>query len=459
MGHNNSGISRPTLRELATRLNSGAVTSRELVEESLAIADTADSAVWTQRYDEAALALAGEIDRQRQGGADPGEFAGIPVAIKDLFDLAGSETLAGSVVLRGRAAATESAPAVERLRQHGLIVIGKTNMTEFAYSGLGINPHLGTPANPADTTTPRIPGGSSSGSAVAVATGAVPVAIGTDTGGSIRIPASLCGLVGFKPSARAVPAEGLVPLSTTFDSIGPLANSVQCCADIHAMLTTQTPSILGGPDRPVRCLVPTNVVRDAAEAGLLQRFDNGIGALASAGILDTTESPLALFDEVLASGIQGTIAAYEGWQWHRDLVERGAVHYDPRVLSRLRGGADIPEALYRQALADRARLIGSYQKLMQEFDAILLPTTAISAPPLADFADDDFYVRTNQLILRNTSIGNSLDTAAISLPLPPTADSPLPAGMMIMRPGGQEQQTLEIALTLERELARVYLTG
>src|SRR5438874_12202294 len=222
---------RPTLAALAADLAAGRTTSRELVEAALdRIADPAGEGVRAllKVYGREARAVADAQDQLRQSGYVASPLAGIPVSIKDLFDVAGEVTLAGSKALDDRPPATADAPVVARLKAAGAIIIGRTNMTEFAFSGVGINPHYGTPGNPYDRSL--IPGGSSSGAAVSVGDGQAVVAIGTDTGGSVRIPAAFCGIAGFKPTQYRVSRDGAVPLSTTLDSIGPLANSIACCA-------------------------------------------------------------------------------------------------------------------------------------------------------------------------------------------------------------------------------------
>src|SRR5882757_8071608 len=232
----------PTLKQIAMRLETGEA-SRALVDQCLErIKDAAGEGPRTflKVYGEDARMAADAYDALRRHGAAPSLFAGIPVSVKDLFDVAGDVTTAGSIALRHAPPATRDATAIARLRAAGFIPIGRTNMTEFAFSGLGINPHYDTPRNPYDRKTGRIPGGSSSGAAVSVSDGMAMAALGTDTGGSCRIPAAMCGIVGFKPTASRVPTAGTYPLSPSLDSIGPLANSVACCAALDAVLASHT---------------------------------------------------------------------------------------------------------------------------------------------------------------------------------------------------------------------------
>src|SRR5579864_6340073 len=234
---------KPTVMSLAAELKDGRTTSRELIEQALArIADPAGEGARTfiKVYADSARAAADAQDVLRKAGYVASPLAGLPVSIKDLFDVAGEVTLAASKALDDRPPAVQDAPVVARLRAAGAVLIGRTNMTEFAFSGVGINPHFGTPGNPYDRRL--IPGGSSSGAAVSVGDGAAIVAIGSDTGGSVRIPAALCGIVGFKPTKRRIPTDGAFPLSYTLDSIGPLAPSVAACAIADAVMAGEAPS-------------------------------------------------------------------------------------------------------------------------------------------------------------------------------------------------------------------------
>jgi len=259
--------SKRTVLDTAADLANGRTTSRELVEAALAqIADpTGEGArTFVRIYGDSARAAADAQDRLRKAGYIASPLAGLPVSLKDLFDVSGERTLAGSKALGDSPPAQHDAPVVSRLRAAGAVLIGRTNMTEFAFSGVGINPHYGTPGNPYDRRL--IPGGSSSGAAVSVADGGVVVAIGTDTGGSVRIPAALCGIVGFKPTQKRILRDGVTPLSTTLDSIGPLANSVACCAVADAVLAGELPSVPPAtPVEAIRLGVPqTYVLNDLA---------------------------------------------------------------------------------------------------------------------------------------------------------------------------------------------------
>jgi aspartyl-tRNA(Asn)/glutamyl-tRNA(Gln) amidotransferase subunit A len=228
-----------TLEELAAQLQSGKTTSRDLTEACLArIEDETGEGVraFLSTDAEGAIATADFMDARRSAGRAPSPYAGIPISLKDLFDVAGEVTAAGSTILRSSEPVTADATCVARLRAAGFVFLGRTNMTEFAYSGVGVNPHYGTPKSVWDRAQGRIPGGSSSGAAVSVADGMAYVGLGTDTGGSCRVPAAFNGITGYKSSTGRVPRDGVFPLSDTLDTVGPLANSVQCCSTIDAMM-------------------------------------------------------------------------------------------------------------------------------------------------------------------------------------------------------------------------------
>ncbi len=349
-----------TLTDLADALDAGRTTSRALVEQCLArIADPAGEGAraFVAVAAEAARAQADATDSLRRHGRAAGRYAGIPVSVKDLFDVAGEVTAAGSVVLAGAPPAAAHAPVVARMLAAGFVPVGRTNMTEFAFSGLGINPHHGTPASPWDRATRRIPGGSSSGAAVSVADGMAFAALGTDTGGSCRVPAALCGIVGYKPTARRVPIAGVLPLSFSLDSVGPLANSVACCAIVDAVLAGEPPA----PPRPrplagVRLALPDRIVTDGMDQPTAAAFDRALATLSAAGAtIERVHFPA--LDRIGAATARASIAACEAYAWHRPLLARGAARYDPRVRARIEGGAAASAADYLDALASR-RAIG-----------------------------------------------------------------------------------------------------
>lgn len=440
----------PTLAELRTALDEGRATSLQLTDAALAhIADPAGEGVrvYTRVYSAQARAAAQASDLLRGAGLARSPIDGLPISIKDLFDVAGETTLAGSVALQGAPAAKENAVIVQRLLAAGAVIVGRTNMTEFAYSGLGLNPHYGTPRNPWDRATGRIPGGSSSGAAVSVTDQMAVAAIGTDTGGSVRIPAALCGLTGFKPTARRVPLTGALPLATRLDSIGPIAASVACCAQLDAILAGDTrplpkPARLAG----MRLAVPTNIVQDGMDSHVAASFRAALSRLSAAGAL-VEEIVVPEFDELASINATGGLSSAEAWTWHRALIERASDRYDPRVLSRIRRGQTMTAADLLELLDARLRWIASLEERIAGFDAMLMPTVPVVAPTLAELSEDDAYYRTNALILRNPTFINFLDGCALSLPchVPGTA----PVGLMIAGAGGRDRDVLGLGMVVE----------
>lgn len=443
-------MQRPlTLAELSRQLTTGTTTARALVEQALArIADpSGEGARVFIHVSRTARARADEIDRQRAAGVNLGPFAGIPLAIKDLFDVEGEITSAGSRILADAPPATRDAPAVARLRSAGFIFIGRTNMTEFAYSGLGLNPHYGTPLNPFDRATGRIPGGSTSGGAVAVTDGMAAASLGTDTGGSCRIPAALTGIVGFKPTASRIPREGVVPLSRTLDSVGPLAGSVACCATLDAILSDSTNASL--PDvalREVRLLVPTTLVLNDLDATVARLFERAVGRLERAGARIVREA-LPELDQIVQLNAKGGIAAAEAYAWHRPMLEREAHRYDPRVCARILKGREQSAADLRELLEARAGLIETLGAKTRDYAALIMPTVPIVAPPLSAFVQDADYVRLNALVLRNPALGNFLDGCGISLPVHDLGEAPV--GLMLIGRHGEDRRLLALAAACE----------
>ncbi len=391
------------LAALIADMMSGRLTSRELVESALAAIDAPDgegARTMLKVHREPALAAADAVDRQRAAGIPLPALAGLPISVKDLFDVAGDVTTAGSVLLRDAPPATRDAPAIDRLRRAGAIVIGRTNMTEFAYSGLGLNPHYGTPKNPWDRATGRIPGGSSSGAAVSVTDGMAALAIGTDTGGSIRIPSALCGLTGFKPTKQRVPADGAFPLSHTLDSVGPLAQSVSCCALVDAVLANEAPTVPDAlPVAGLRLAVPQTLVLDDMEDYVGKTFETAIGRLSDAGAR-ITDVPFAELAEIPEINRGGGIYA-EAYAVHRRQLEQGEPLYDPRVATRIQRVKGMDAADYFDVLRAREDLIRRAAKTTAPFDAVILPTTALVAPSIAELdSDEKQYTVKNILMLQ-----------------------------------------------------------
>lgn len=437
-----------TLSELSRRLVGGRVSARALVDESLArILDPqgegARAFISVSR--DAARAQADEVDRRRAAGQSLPVFAGIPLAIKDLFDVAGEVTKAGSRVLANQPPAARDAPVIARLRAAGFIFIGRSNMTEFAYSGLGLNPHYGTPLSTFDRATRRIPGGSTSGGGVAVADGMAAASLGTDTGGSCRIPAAFNGIVGFKPTASRVSRDGVYPLSQTLDSVGPLAPSTECCATLDAILRGVGPQPL--PEIPlnrIRLLLPTTLVLDEVDETVARAFERAIDALSRAG-LTIVRQALDDLQRIPQINAGGGLAAAEAYAWHRKLLEQHGNEYDPRVSMRILKGRDVNADDVRAA---RAAVIDSTNRSTREFDALIMPTVPIVAPPLTAFEKDADYIRLNALVLRNPSLANFLDRCSISLPIHHAGEPPV--GLMLFGHHNEDEQLFSVANAIER---------
>jgi aspartyl-tRNA(Asn)/glutamyl-tRNA(Gln) amidotransferase subunit A len=440
-----------TIVELSRLLAAGSVTSRQLVEEALAaIRDPAGEGAraFLLVHEEEALAAADEIDARRRRGASLHPLAGVPVSLKDLFDEAGVVTLGGSILRIGSPPAARDSAVVARLREAGAVIVGRTNLTEFAFSGLGINPHYGTPKNAFDRDVGRIPGGSTSGGAISVTDGMAAGAIGTDTGGSLRIPAALNGLVGFKPTARRVPKEGLLPLSPSLDSAGPIAKTVADCALLDQVLSGDS-AALPSPAavRELRFAVPATVFREALSPAVATAFAAALDALMAAGAT-IVEKPMPEFAQ--AAELTPLTSA-EAFVFHRGWLERYAEQYDPRVLTRIRSGEAISTARYEELLELRRRFVATINDVVRGFDAMLMPTTPDTAPTIAETArDDDSYFRFNRRMLRNTAVVNLFDGCALSVPCHPPGTAPV--GLTIAGTQNTDRGILSIGLAVEAVL-------
>jgi aspartyl-tRNA(Asn)/glutamyl-tRNA(Gln) amidotransferase subunit A len=440
----------PTLATLAADLDSGRTSARKLVDECLAkIADSSGEGIRTFIHvdAEAAIEAAEAMDRLREVKAAPSPFAGIPVSIKDLFDIRGQVTRAGSRALEDSAPAEADATVVARLRRAGFVVIGRTNMTEFAYSGMGINPHYGTPKSAWQRDVGHVPGGSSSGAAVSVADGMAHGALGTDTGGSCRIPAAYNGIVGFKPTQRRVPLDGGVPLSFTLDSFGPLARTVACCAVLDAVLANETfVPLQPRPIKGMRLAVPTTVALDELDDEVARTFERALETLSRQGaLIERIEVPEFL--DVGVMNIKGGFAAAESYAWHRYLIAGSGDVYDPRVSSRILRGESISAADYIDLLNARKSLIARTTVRLAPYDAVVMPTTANTPPRIADLADDKAFTKANLLSLRNCTLINMIDGCGISLPAHRQGE--VPVGLMLAASGGSDRRIFELAAGME----------
>lgn len=437
---------RPNFLSMASDFSVGRRNAQDLVEQCLRrIADPngeGDKA-FLKTYESRARAEAAEIDKKRRDRLSVPPFAGIPISIKDLFDVAGDVTTAGSVALGDAAPAAVDCPVVERMRRAGFIIVGRTNMTEFAYSGLGVNPHFSTPRNPWERDRGRIPGGSSSGAAISVTDGMAYCGLGSDTGGSCRIPAALTGLVGWKPTASRIPLEGVLPLSFSLDSVGCMATNVDDCAITDAIMAGAT-SPAAEPSYAltnIRLMLPQTVVTDHVDAAVGAAFERALSQIASSGT--TIENrPLVELADIAQINAKGGFTAAESYAWHRALLERRPDDYDPRVRMRILRGREQTAADYIDSLRGRAALIAGVNDRMAGFDALVMPTVPVVAPLLSGVEADDDYARLNLLMLRNPTIANMLDGCSISVPI--HEDGSAPVGLMLIAPHGADRKLLSI---------------
>jgi aspartyl-tRNA(Asn)/glutamyl-tRNA(Gln) amidotransferase subunit A len=439
---------------LARDLAQGKTTSRKLVEAALArIADAGGEGgrAFTKVNAQGALLAADVSDRLRKEGVVPSALAGLPVSIKDLFDIAGEVTTAGSKILRDAAPATADAVAVARLRAAGAVVIGRTNMSEFAFSGVGINPHYGTPANPYERGRRRIPGGSSSGAAVSVADGMAAFALGTDTGGSVRIPAALCGVAGFKPTRARVPLEGTFPLSTTLDSIGPLAPTTACCATVFQVLAGEGPRPIAAAALPgLRLAIPKNYMLEDLDVEVMQTFESAMQRLARRGA-KLVELAVPEFDDAAKANVGGGISPPEAYALHRKWIDREQ-EFDPRVLERIMRGGSVLAADYIELLATRARLARRFTRANYDVDVLVMPTVPRVATPMEQVEQSaENFRRVNGNMLRNTNLINFLDGCALTLPIHAAREAPV--GLMVVGFSGEDERVLSAGLAIEAGLA------
>lgn len=438
-----------TIEEAAQALAAGTTTARALLEESFA-AVARQPAAFMVLHHEAARAAADAQDMLRRAGRAPSRYAGIPVAVKDLFDEAGQVTRAGSRALNGAAPAAEDAPVVTRLQAAGMVVMGRTNMVEFAFSGLGVNPHYGTPTTPYDRATGRLPGGSSSGAAVAAADGMGFGGLGSDTGGSCRIPAALCGVVGYKPTASRVPLQGAFPLSSSLDSIGPIARSVACCQIIDGIIADHPAGHAALPLAGLRLAVLRNYMEEGMEDAVANAYAATLARLSALGAR-LTDIRIPEIETLPAVNGTGGFAASEAWAWHHDIIDRAGQDYDPRILKRIRRGEAMTAENYLALLAARKNLIAAVAPQTAPFDAVLAPTCPLTPPSIAEVEDEREYNRINMALLRNTAVFNFLDRCSISIPChqPGTA----PVGLMINGENGGDGKLFAVARAVEAALA------
>jgi len=446
-----------TLSQLSRALSSGAVSSRSLVEQALAAIQAPDGEggrCFIAVHADSARAAADRVDAMRAAGADLPPLAGIPISLKDLFDEAGVTTLGGSRAMLGQPPALRDAVTVERLREAGLVIVGRTNMVEFAYSGLGVNPHYGTPSCAYDRAGRRIPGGSSSGGAISVTDGMAAATIGSDTGGSLRIPAALNGLVGFKPTQQRVSLEGVMPLASSFDSAGAMGHSVQDCTWIDAVLAGEPLPAAAAEAPPVaglRLAVPRSYFLDDLSPAVATAFARALSRLSAAGAT-IVEADMPVFADAPSINPRGLITAVEAFEFHRDLIAVAADRYDPRVLGRIRSAEQALAVDYAHLLRLRRAFVAAVRREAAGFDALLMPTTPDTAPTIAEVvATDESYYRFNGRMLRNPSVVNSFDGCALSVPCHAAGDAPV--GLMVAGCAHADAHVLAVGRAVESVVA------
>ena len=437
----------PTLRELRSSLaqpGSHAALIDEVLDRAAA---PAAAHVYTAVYADEARAAARAADARLAAGQPLSVLAGLPISVKDLYDIAGRTTLAGSVLRAGAPEATQDAAAVARLREAGAAITGLTNMSEFAFSGVGINPHHGTPRNPCGAAVARIPGGSSSGAAVSVALGLAVAALGSDTGGSIRIPAALCGLVGFKNTQSRTPLAGAFPLSFTLDTVCAMARSVDDCLQVDGVLAGVPLAVAPRALQSLRLALPQTTMLDALEPTVARAFDRALSRLSQAGAQIV---PLALTElaEIAQINAPGGFSAVEAYATHREAMRSQRERFDHRVAMRIALGEGVSAADYILMQQRRRDWIARMQMRLQGFDALVCPTVPITAPAIADLQDsDEAFFKANGLLLRNTFAINFLDGCAFTLPCHEAGE--LPVGLMLAAPTGQDAALAGVALAVE----------
>lgn len=440
-----------SIAELSALIQMGRIDPIEVTESVLAgIKAYPDKAVFISLLEDRAMAEAQGSSKRIKEGRSLGLLDGIPIAWKDLFDIEGLATTAGSKVLKKAAPAAKDAAIVDLLKQAGMVAVGRTNMSEFAFSGIGINPNYGTPHNPHGMDAPRIPGGSSSGSAVAVAAGLVPVAMGTDTGGSIRIPAGFNGIVGYKATRGRYAMNGVYPLATSLDSLGPLCRTVQDAVWVDAaMRGLAVPQTARQPARPLDIVIPTNIVLDGAEAGVVAAFEAAIERLAKAGAR-ITRFAFPTFDELPKLMVKyGPMVTAEAFALHREkLSGPDAEEMDHRVVARTRLGEKTSLSDYIAIVENRARMIAETEALVGD-RLVAMPSVAHVAPPIAPLEkDDELFFATNGRTLRNTGFGNFLDWCGVSIPCG-TGDAGMPVGFLLSANANCDETLLQAAMAHE----------
>ncbi|MGK3134905.1 amidase [Pantoea trifolii] len=443
-----------TLWQASQQLLAGQISPETLTQDALrAIAAESGEGkrVFTKVYSDAARQQAAQAGARWQQQQPRSAIDGLPVSIKDLFDVAGEVTTAGSRLLSNASVATANASLVDRLQQAGAAIVGKTNMSEFAFTGLGVNPHYGTPANPWQRAQQRIPGGSSSGAAVAVSDGMCLAAVGTDTGGSVRIPAALCGLTGFKPSASRIDQRGTLPLAASLDSIGVIAHDVRSCWLLDSVIAAQPLELDERNLSEAHFVIPQTRVLVGLDEHVSAAWLHALNVLRAQGV-KITELPLQELAELDTINARGGITAWEAWQWHQHYAQSQPEAYDPQVLTRIQRGSLLNEGDAAELYQLRANWKQRVEQAVAPFDGILMPTVPLIAPTLAELEDPARYMQVNLLMLRNTSVINMLDGCSISLPCHQPGAAPV--GLMLSSTHGNDAALLSWAAAIETTLKR-----
>lgn len=435
-----------TAADLGRAIGSGDIDPVDLTETYLAAIDAhplRDRIYARVTHDRARIEAKAASDRAKSG-LRRSLLDGVPVSWKDLFDTAGIGTEAGTKLMAGRVPDVD-ALVLQNAVAAGLVCLGKTHMSEIAFSGLGLNPVMETP--PCVNDAQAVPGGSSSGAAASVAFGLAAVGIGSDTGGSVRIPAAWNDLVGFKTSHGLLSLQGVVPLCLTFDTVGPLCRSVEDAGLITAALAGEKPvdlraSALDG----ARLLILESVAMDGVRDAPLAGFNAALTKLKAAGaVINHGTVP----DLEEAFTIAGPLYAGDSYAWWRDRVEAAPEKMFPQILERIRGGRDVLAADYVAGWNRLRDIRKAYAKATAGYDAVIMPTAPVLPPNVARLMTDDVYYKAeNLLALRNTRIGNLMDVTALTLP----TDTPS-CGIMFNAPAGDEARLLRLGAAAEAALA------
>ncbi|MBA4177401.1 MAG: amidase [Leptothrix sp. (in: Bacteria)] len=437
----------PPIRELRARLTNPGAHAALLERVLAATTAPAAAAVYTALLPAEARAAGRAADAALAAGAPRPPLAGLPVSVKDLYDIAGRTTMAGSTLRAGAPPAAHDAQAVARLRRAGAAITGLTAMSEFAFSGVGINPHHGTPRNPADAAVARIPGGSSAGAAVSVALGQAVAGLGSDTGGSIRIPAALCGLVGFKNTQARTPLAGAFALSHTLDTVCAMARCVDDCLVVDGVLAGAPLAVAPRSVAGLRLALPQTLLLDTLEPAVAAAFERTLQRLSQAGAA-LVPLPLAELAEIAQINAPGGLSAIEAHATHAEALRTQRDRFDPRVALRIAAGAGVTPAQHLAILMRRREWIARVTQRLAGFDALICPTVPITAPPIAELvASDEAFFKANGLLLRNTFAINFLDGCAFTLPCHAPGD--LPVGLMLAAPAGHDAALAGVALAVE----------